>query len=179
MVDMFNDEIQDVRLRAIESLKKMSSSVTLQEDQLETILGALEDFSGEVREGLHAMLAASHLATTNCLYMCVNRLLDNLSRYPQDRESIRSCLAELGASHPYLTLPLVPQLLGRHPFFDTPEPDVDEPSCILYINSRHVVLNFEAPMSLTFYNRCKCTCFNLQRSITLSKYACSIYRACF
>ncbi|XP_018365364.1 PREDICTED: integrator complex subunit 4 isoform X2 [Trachymyrmex cornetzi] len=92
MVDMFNDEIQDVRLRAIESLKKMSSSVTLQEDQLETILGALEDFSGE------------------------------------DRESIRSCLAELGASHPYLTLPLVPQLLGRHPFFDTPEPDVDEPS---------------------------------------------------
>ncbi|KYN02203.1 PREDICTED: integrator complex subunit 4 [Cyphomyrmex costatus] len=128
MVDMFNDEIQDVRLRAIESLKKMSSSVTLQEDQLETILGALEDFSGEVREGLHAMLAASHLATTNCLYMCVNRLLDNLTRYPQDKESIRSCLAELGASHPYLTLPLVPQLLGRHPFFDTPEPDVDEPS---------------------------------------------------
>ncbi|XP_011866099.1 PREDICTED: integrator complex subunit 4 [Vollenhovia emeryi] len=128
MVDMFNDEIQDVRLRAIESLKKMSSSVTLREDQLETILGALEDFSGEVREGLHAMLASSHLATTNCLYMCVNRLLDNLSRYPQDRESIRSCLAALGASHPYLTLPLVPQLLGRHPFFDTPEPDVDEPS---------------------------------------------------
>ncbi|XP_020292828.1 integrator complex subunit 4 [Pseudomyrmex gracilis] len=128
MVDMFNDEIQDVRLRAIESLRTMSASVTLREDQLETILGALEDFSGEVREGLHAMLAASHLATTNCLYMCVNRLLDNLSRYPQDKESIRSCLAALGASHPYLTLPLVPELLGRHPFFDTPEPDVDEPS---------------------------------------------------
>ncbi|XP_014468893.1 PREDICTED: integrator complex subunit 4 [Dinoponera quadriceps] len=128
MVDMFNDEIQDVRLRAIESLRKMSASVTLQEDQLETILGALEDFSGEVREGLHAMLAASHLATTNCLYMCVNRLLDNLTRYPQDRESIRSCLAALGASHPYLTLPLVPHLLNRHPFFDTSEPDVDEPS---------------------------------------------------
>lgn len=128
MVDMFNDEIQDVRLRAIESLRKMSVSVTLREDQLETILGALEDFSGEVREGLHATLAASRLATRNCLHMCVNRLLDNLTRYPQDRESIRSCLAALGASHPYLTLPLVPQLLGRHPFFDTPEPDVDEPS---------------------------------------------------
>ncbi|XP_029046253.1 integrator complex subunit 4 isoform X1 [Osmia bicornis bicornis] len=128
MVDMFNDEIQDVRLRAIESLRKMSASVTLREDQLETILGALEDFSGEVREGLHATLAASRLATRNCLHMCVNRLLDNLSRYPQDKESIRCCLAALGASHPYLTLPLVPQLLGRHPFFDTPEPDVDEPS---------------------------------------------------
>ncbi|KAF7996987.1 hypothetical protein HCN44_005264 [Aphidius gifuensis] len=128
MVDMFNDEIQDVRIRAIESLRKMSASVTLQEDQLETILCALEDYSDEVREGLHATLAASKLATRNCLHMCVNRLIDNLIRYPQDKDSIRSCLAALGASHPYLTLPLVPQLLGRHPFFDTPEPDVDDPS---------------------------------------------------
>lgn len=149
MVDMFNDEIQDVRLRAIESLRKMSASVTLREDQLETILGALEDFSGEVREGLHAMLAASHLATTNCLYMCVNRLLDNLSRYPQDRESIRSCLAALGASHPYLTLPLVPQLLGRHPFFDTPEPDVDEPSCI-FLTRFHKDINLYNFLCLHF-----------------------------
>lgn len=131
MVDMFNDEIQDVRILAIESLRKISSSVTLQEDQLETILGALEDFSDEVREGLHATLAASRLSTRNCLHMCVNRLIDNLTRYPQDRESIRGCLAALGASHPYLTLPLVPQLLARHPFFDTPEPDAEEPSCIL------------------------------------------------
>lgn len=128
MVDMFNDEIQDVRIKAIESLRKMSASVTLQEDQLETILCALEDFSDEVREGLHATLAASRLATRNCLHMCVNRLIDNLVRYPQDKDSIRSCLAALGASHPYLTLPLIPQLLGRHPFFDTPEPDVDDPS---------------------------------------------------
>lgn len=132
MVDMFNDEIQDVRLKAIESLRKMSASVTLREDQLQTILGALEDFSGEVREGLHATLGASRLATRNCLQMCVTRLLENLTRYPQDKESIRSCLAELGASHPYLTLPLVPQMLGRHPFFDTPEPDVDDPPCILF-----------------------------------------------
>ncbi|XP_066588194.1 integrator complex subunit 4 [Prorops nasuta] len=128
MVDMFNDEIQDVRLRAIESLRKISASVTLREDQLETILGALEDFSREVREGLHATLAASRLATRNCLLMCVKRLLFNLTRYPQDKESIRSCLAALGASHPYLALPLVPQLLGKHPVFDMPEPDVDEPS---------------------------------------------------
>ncbi|XP_034934524.1 integrator complex subunit 4 [Chelonus insularis] len=128
MVDMFNDEIQDVRIKAIESLRKMSASVILQEDQLETILCALEDFSDEVREGLHSTLAASRLATMNCLHMCVNKLIDNLTKYPQDKDSIRSCLAALGASHPYLTLPLVPQLLGRHPFFDTPEPDVDDPS---------------------------------------------------
>lgn len=131
MVDMFNDEIQDVRLKAIESLRKMSASVTLGEDQLETILGALEDFSGEVREGLHVTLGASRLATKNCLNMTVTRLLDNLSRYPQDQDSIYNCLASMGASHPYLTLPLVPQLLAQNPVFDVPEPNVALPSCIL------------------------------------------------
>ncbi|XP_031778632.1 integrator complex subunit 4 [Nasonia vitripennis] len=130
MVDMFNDEIQDVRIRAIESLRKMSASVTLSKDQLETILGALEDFSGEVREGLHATLGASRVATKICLHMCVTRLLDNLSRYPQDQDSIYNCLATMGASHPYLTLPLVPQLLGQHPFFDTPELNVALPAYV-------------------------------------------------
>ncbi|KAJ8680914.1 hypothetical protein QAD02_016701 [Eretmocerus hayati] len=130
MVDMFNDEIQDVRIKAIESLRKMSAHVTLSEDQLETILGALEDFSGEVREGLHATLGASRLASKMCLHMCYTRLLENLSRYPQDQDSIYQCLAALGASHPYLTLPLVPKLLGQHAFFDTPEPNVAMPAYV-------------------------------------------------
>lgn len=42
LVDMFNDEIEDVRLKAIDSLTKISSHIVLREDQLETILGALE-----------------------------------------------------------------------------------------------------------------------------------------
>lgn len=42
LVDMFNDEIEDVRLKAIDSLTRMSQHITLREDQLETILGALE-----------------------------------------------------------------------------------------------------------------------------------------
>lgn len=42
LVDMFNDEIESVRLRAIESLTKISCHIILREDQLETILGALK-----------------------------------------------------------------------------------------------------------------------------------------
>lgn len=44
LVDMFNDEIEDVRLKAISSLSKISENIVLREDQLETILGALEVF---------------------------------------------------------------------------------------------------------------------------------------
>lgn len=42
LVDMFNDEIEDVRLRAIDSLTRIAHHILLREDQLETILGALE-----------------------------------------------------------------------------------------------------------------------------------------
>jgi len=42
LVDMFNDEIEEVRLKAIDSLTRISSFIVLREDQLETILGALE-----------------------------------------------------------------------------------------------------------------------------------------
>lgn len=41
LVDMFNDEIEDVRLKAIDSLRWISEHITLRDDQLETILGKI------------------------------------------------------------------------------------------------------------------------------------------
>lgn len=135
LVDMFNDEIEDVRLIAIDSLRMISEYIILRDDQLETILGALEDFSQEVREGLHRMLASCRMATTAGLKMCVEKLLDNLKRYPQDKRSTYRCLQKVGSKHPELVLPLVPQFLNIHPFFDTAEPDVENPQyiCLLIL----------------------------------------------
>nr|CAD7401906.1 unnamed protein product [Timema poppensis] len=132
LVDMFNDEIEEVRIKAIDSLTRISRHIVLREDQLETILGALKDFSMDVREGLHKMLASCRLSSKNCLQMCVESLLENLKKYPMDRRSTWHCLQKIGQSHPELTLPLVPELLAIHPFFDTPEPDVEDPACILH-----------------------------------------------
>lgn len=42
LVDMFNDEIEDVRLKAIDGLTKVSKHIVLWEDQLEVILSAIE-----------------------------------------------------------------------------------------------------------------------------------------
>ncbi|XP_059486442.1 integrator complex subunit 4 [Neocloeon triangulifer] len=141
LVDMFNDEIEEVRLKAIDSLTRISSFIVLREDQLETILGALEDFSIDVREGLHKMLAACKLSTKGCLQMCVESLLENLKKYPEDKRSTWQCLQKLGTSHPYLTLPLVPALLGIHPFLDLPEPDVEDPAYVCML-----ILVFNAAM---------------------------------
>ena len=42
LVDMFNDEIEGVRLKAINSLRQISARMELREDQLETVLAILE-----------------------------------------------------------------------------------------------------------------------------------------
>lgn len=75
------------------------------------------------------MLAACRLATQGGLKMCVDKLLDNLKKYPQDKRSTFKCLQKVGAQHPELVVALVPQLLNIHPFFDMAEPDVDNPQC--------------------------------------------------
>ncbi|KAF9407922.1 hypothetical protein HW555_012216 [Spodoptera exigua] len=135
LVDMFNDEIEDVRLRAIDSLTRIAHHIVLREDQLETILGALEDYSMDVREGLHRMLGSCTVASKTCLEMCIDKILENLKRYPQDKRSTFRCVQRLGSSHAALVLPLTTRLLAVHPFFDMPEPDVEDPAymCVLIL----------------------------------------------
>lgn len=88
LVDMFNDEIESVRLNAIHSLRKISRHVVLREDQLETILGVLEDFSWEIRDAVRELLSHCQLSTRACLHAAIYALLGNLTKYPQDKKSI-------------------------------------------------------------------------------------------
>eukprot|EP00088_Acartia_fossae_P000160 TRINITY_DN10050_c0_g1_i1.p1 TRINITY_DN10050_c0_g1~~TRINITY_DN10050_c0_g1_i1.p1 ORF type:complete len:939 (+),score=261.73 TRINITY_DN10050_c0_g1_i1:63-2879(+) len=138
LVDMFNDEIEQVRLKAIESLTAISKHIKLQVHQLDIILSALDDFSTLLREKLHAMLQACSLATKDGLKSVINKLMVNLKKYPQDKRSILMTFKHLGANHPDLTLPLVTSLLHIHPFFDTPEPDIEDPA---YLCNLVLVLN--------------------------------------
>ncbi|ESO86380.1 hypothetical protein LOTGIDRAFT_220695 [Lottia gigantea] len=130
IIDMFNDEIEMIRLNAINSLRKISHNIILREDQLDIILGVLQDYSAIVRETAHSMLGDVKLATKECVNACVMALLDNLQRYPQDKEAVWRCSRNIGLNHPHLTLTLVPDLLCIHPYFDTPEPDMDDPAYI-------------------------------------------------
>lgn len=150
IIDMFNDEIESVRLNAINSLRKLNRYITLREDQLEIILGVLQDFSTTTRDSLRDMLGEMKLATRECLSKCIYSLLDNLRRYPQDKLSIWKCMKNLGSHHPHLALPLVPELLCLHPYFDTPEPDMDDAA---YISVLMLVFNstVECPTVMTMF----------------------------
>uniref|UniRef100_A0A8D0H8L1 Integrator complex subunit 4 n=1 Tax=Sphenodon punctatus TaxID=8508 RepID=A0A8D0H8L1_SPHPU len=130
LVDMFNDEIEEVRLQSIHTMRKISNNITLREDQLDTVLAVLEDSSRDIREALHELLCCTNVSTKEGIHLALVELLKNLTKYPTDRDSIWKCLKFLGSRHPTLVLPLVPELLSTHPFFDTPEPDMDDPAYI-------------------------------------------------
>lgn len=49
LVDMFNDEIEEVRLQSIHVLREISTHITLREDQLDTVLAVLEVGTPTVR----------------------------------------------------------------------------------------------------------------------------------
>ncbi|XP_017086104.1 integrator complex subunit 4 [Drosophila eugracilis] len=135
LVDMFNDEIEDVRLKAIYSLTAIAKHIVLREDQLEIMLSSLEDYSVDVREGLHLMLGACRVSTQTCLLMVVQKLLDVLAKYPQDRQSTYACMRKIGQKHPHLVMAVAVHLLYVHPFFETPERDVEDPAylCVLIL----------------------------------------------
>jgi integrator complex subunit 4 len=76
--------------------------------------------------------------TKNCVKICLENLLTNLKKYPQDKKSIWKCLEGVGRNHSWLILPLVPSLLSQHPFFDTPETDPEDPA---YASVLILVLN--------------------------------------
>ncbi|XP_061733727.1 integrator complex subunit 4 isoform X3 [Nerophis ophidion] len=142
LVDMFNDEIEEVRLQSIHVLREISTHITLREDQLDTVLAVLEDSSRDIREALHELLCYTNVSTKECIQLALLELLKNLNKYPSDRNSVWKCLKFLGSRHPMLVLPLVPELLSTHPYFDTPEPDMDDPAYIAVL-----VLVFNAAKS--------------------------------
>jgi len=75
------------------------------------------------------------------LKSCIDNLLENTKRYPQDRFSIWKCLQKLGTKHPQLSSPLVAELLNIHPYLELTEPSLED-NC--YIGLLMLVFNATA-----------------------------------
>uniref|UniRef100_A0ACB8FG11 Integrator complex subunit 4 n=1 Tax=Sphaerodactylus townsendi TaxID=933632 RepID=A0ACB8FG11_9SAUR len=142
------DEMYEVRIAAVEALCMLAqSSPSFAEKCLDFLVDMFndeieEDSSRDIREALHELLCCTNVSTKEGIHLALVELLKNLTKYPTDRDSIWKCLKFLGGRHPTLVLPLVPELLGTHPFFDTPEPDMDDPAYIAVL-----VLIFNAAKS--------------------------------
>jgi len=127
LVDMFNDEIDEVRIKAITSVSRIldGNVVPLSEDQLNVVLCGLEDQNQPVRYALHRLIAAMSISSTVGLHSCLESLLNSLRRYPTDSPSVYQCVAQLGQHHACMVELLTRDLLGLNTIFLPPEPTMD------------------------------------------------------
>ncbi|VDK63460.1 unnamed protein product, partial [Onchocerca ochengi] len=126
LADMFNDEIEQVRLDAVRALTPLVVHGILQKEQLDTILTVLDDAFPDSREALRVLLSRSTLGTPDCLRYAIKALLNCMRRFPIDRQSIFKCMSDLGRRHATFVQLLSDELLELHPVFDITEPAVDD-----------------------------------------------------
>lgn len=159
IVDMFNDEIEEIRLKAIQCLTVINRhNISLRHDQVEIILSVLEDFSMDIREALHEMLASSRLSSAQALQSCIDSLSSSLKKYPQDRISVFKCFQNLGLNNALFVQSIVNELLAVHPYLNLPEQSLDDQ-------------NYIASLILVFNAASKCSAIlDLLESHTLQHY---------
>jgi integrator complex subunit 4 len=138
LVDMFNDEIETVRLKAIRAVTSISHYILLRDDQIDVVLSIIEDGSFDVRELLKDLLATCKLATKIGLKKTAQALFQNLRKYPGDKHSIWRCFQNLGRNHSKFVMSLIPYLVTLHPFMDFTEPDMND---IYYASSLIMIFN--------------------------------------
>lgn len=111
-MDMMNDELESVRLNAVQSLTKLAALTTLTQDMFVVLLQALDDPRGPLRRAVYALLAQARVTDATCILLAVRRLATALVAFPEDDVAIAAALTALGAHHPALAECLVNDLLG-------------------------------------------------------------------
>ncbi|KRZ88223.1 Proteasome subunit alpha type-1 [Trichinella sp. T8] len=121
LVDMFNDEIEEVRLNAMKSLATLCPYITISDEQLNFICQGLVDASPDAREAAREVLATCSLETCFGVKKAIVALEKNFNTYAEDGESICYCMQKLGQRLAGLVAPLTSEMLGLHPIFLYPE----------------------------------------------------------
>ncbi|KAE9548651.1 hypothetical protein FO519_008142 [Halicephalobus sp. NKZ332] len=139
LADMFNDEIAAVRIDAIRALTPLVTYGTLELDQLKTLLTGFDDASSESRIALMELIGKSNFVQQDCLSFLLQRLLDTMYRFPEDKVHIFECISSIGLRHAHLTVDIVSDIYKAHPYLQRKEEKIDDPfyltKLILALNS--------------------------------------------
>ncbi|KAF9904274.1 Integrator complex subunit 4 [Linnemannia zychae] len=141
LVDMFMDEIDYVRLNALQSLCKIGNRgpIVFDTEQLQIALGVLEDADRDVREAAHRMLEVVTMATQDGMTSFLESIETNMRRFPEDQLSIYKCLRAVGRHHGVFIEQMLTSMLQLDPTYLAQEKDVKEAT---YCG--HLVLLFNA-----------------------------------
>jgi integrator complex subunit 4 len=130
LTDMLNDQIDSVRVRAVNALRTVAKAVPIQPEQLHTLLAALEESSSVVRLAIHEMLAEVALPNVDSTHDTIDGLLRNLMQNPEDRDSIFVALKGIGTKHAAHVKRIFAKLLHIDPRYEPVERKIDDPQYI-------------------------------------------------
>ncbi|KAI8992594.1 armadillo-type protein [Pilobolus umbonatus] len=135
LVDMFNDEIDKIRVNAIQSLRKIGSRSILEfdEEQLEVAVGALEDSDPVARQATHDLFTVVRLTSENSMTEFLQAVDSNMKRYPEDTLSIYKCLRDFGKRHNDYVEHLIPSLLKLDKRYLPKEANVEDNLYTAYV----------------------------------------------
>lgn len=126
LIDAFTDEIDNVRLLAIDNVTNLGSKFTISKDQYEIILPIFKDHSSIIRHSIYHLLRNVIINDRNYLKNLVNELLNNILRFPQDKQNIYKTLKLLGENHMESINFLVSDLLNFDKYLLNAEPKMDD-----------------------------------------------------
>ena len=129
LVDMFNDEIESVRVASVGNLRKLGGQVQLSEEQLHTVLFLLEDSSEKVRREVHSLLAHIRQSNATCFHRTIVQLLESARRNLQDENSVFSALIKIGELHSDFTQLILDDILQIDQRFMQAEKHVNDSFC--------------------------------------------------
>lgn len=141
LADMFNDEMADVRLDAINALTPLIAHGQINSEQLNVISKCLDDAMPEARQAMRELLKRAQFVDLNCIEMCVKALLSCLKRFPKDKDEIYGCMADIGKNHGVQVQSIMRSLLDIHLIFHTRESSIEDQE---YVGKLIMVLNAAA-----------------------------------
>lgn len=142
VIEMFNDDIDAVRIFAIEAVSKIGAFIDFNEDQIHIALSLLDDGSFDIRQSVRDFLSKVTLASSTCLQAAFVASHTCLKKYPQDEMQTLYSLKELGRNHPHLTILIVEELLHLEKYILKPKMVIDD---IYFISTLILLCNGSVP----------------------------------
>ncbi|CAG8599833.1 41547_t:CDS:10 [Gigaspora margarita] len=144
LVDMFQDEIDFVRLNSIKSLHKIGTQypIELDSELLQITLSVLNDADPMVRESTHGMLGVAKLKSPDLIPIFIKSLLASMARYPEDQLSIYQCFRRVGSTHGDYIERFVPKFFKIESSYISKEINQNAPEHV-----GHLILAFNASIS--------------------------------
>lgn len=137
-VDMFNDEIDVVRVHALHSVSRIGRLIFLTEEQLVVVLAMLDDATQSVRDATRKLLASIRLIGAPSLLIAVTSLTKSIIKHYPERAAIMPAYAALGRNHPNFTELLFEDLLKIDSRYILREPRLDD---LTYVSVAILILN--------------------------------------